>query len=75
VAWRVEPDGTLVRAEGAAGAPGQAAPRRWPGIGGRMEFQWDGVTLTVRGADRGADRTVGVRMTSQIRLAETGGAR
>ena len=69
--WSVDPDGALVRSEPAAAE----APRRWPEVGGRMSFAWDGVALTVRGADRGADSTGGVRMTSQVKLAEAGGAR
>jgi hypothetical protein len=72
VQWRVEADGTLVREEGGAGAE---TARRWPGVGARLSFEWDGTALAVRGADRGADRAGGVRMPSQLKLAEAGGAR
>jgi hypothetical protein len=71
VAWRVEADGTLVRAGPGAGIE----LRRWPEVGARLSFAWDGVALTVRGADRGADRAGGMRMASQVKLAEAGGAK
>ena len=74
VAWQAQADGALVRSAAAAGGtPG--APQRWAGIGARLSFEWDGVTLLVRGADRGSDRAGGVRMTSQVRLAKPGGER
>ena len=72
VAWQAQADGTLVRSM--AGAEADAS-RRWPGVGARLSFEWDGVTLLVRGADRGSDRTGGVRATSQVRLGEPGGER
>jgi hypothetical protein len=80
VAWRVDPDGALVRtapgAGGAAGAPGATGDaQRWPEIGARLSFEWDGAALTVRGADRGADRAGGIRMISQVKLAEAGGGK
>jgi hypothetical protein len=74
VAWRVDPDGALVRtAPGATGAIGDT--QRWPEIGARLSFEWDGIALTVRGADKGADRAGGIRMVSQVRLAGAGGAK
>ena len=70
VEWNVDGDGTLIRTEGAATDP---VLRRWPGVGARLKFEWDGVSLRVRGADRGADRVGGIRMTSQVKLAAGGG--
>jgi len=71
VQWRVDADGALVRTGPGAGAEAQ----RWPEVGARLAFDWDGVALTVRGADRGADRAGGIRMASQVKLAEAGGAK
>jgi hypothetical protein len=59
------------RQSGGASADAQ----RWPEIGARLSFEWDGVGLTVRGADKGADRAGGIRMISQLKLAESGGAK
>jgi hypothetical protein len=79
VEWRVDPQGALVRSALVRSAPGggdgAGATRRWPEVGGRLTFAWDGVALTVRGADRGADRAGGIRMVSQMKLAEAGGAK
>jgi len=77
VAWRVDPDGALVRtAPGAGGTGGPTADaQRWPEIGARLSFEWDGTALTVRGADKGADRAGGIRMISQVKLAGAGGAK
>jgi hypothetical protein len=71
VTWQVAADGALVRT-----APGPAGDvQRWPEIGARLSLEWDGIALTVRGADKGVDRAGGVRMISQVKLAEAGGAK
>jgi hypothetical protein len=71
VTWQVATDGALVRT-----APGPAGDvQRWPEIGARLAFEWDGIALTVRGIDRGVDRAGGIRMISQVKLAEAGGAK
>jgi hypothetical protein len=86
VVWGVDAAGTLWRAErGPAEAPvvtGEGPPAsapRWRDVGRRMSFAWDGVALTVRGADAGADRAGGVRLASVVRRGTradgTGGAR
>ena len=72
VAWWVETDGTLVRWPAGARGAGPEAPRRWAAVGARLSFEWDGRSLLVRGADRGADRAGGIRMTSQVQLADSG---
>ena len=76
VVWIVDGNGTLLRAERGLGEPPVvpwAAPKagapRWPGVGRRLLFQWDGAALTVRGADAGADRAGGLRLVSQVRAA------
>ena len=73
VAWIVDGNGTLLRAERGRGeppvvswAPPKAGAPRWPGVGRRLSFEWDGLALTVRGADAGADRAGGLRLVSQV---------
>jgi hypothetical protein len=71
VTWQVASDGALVRT-----APGPAGDvQRWPEIGARLSLEWDGIALTVRGVDKGVDRAGGVRMISQVKLADAGGAK
>ena len=72
--WQVDDAGNVLRTpRGAADAIDP--PARWPDIGRRISFAWDGTSLLVRGLDRGADRAGGVRMTSQIVLSQGGGVK
>jgi hypothetical protein len=83
VSWQVDVSETLIRSEridpkNAAEPDLQAdlaPPRQWPEIGGRVAFEWDGAELIVQGADGGADRAGGLRLLSQIKLAQSGGGR
>jgi hypothetical protein len=68
IAWEVDKDGNVTRTDA-------NGPQRWPAVGGRLAFEWDGAALTARGADAGADRVGGLRLPSQLRLAEPGAVR